>query len=279
MKQALNNKSININKNLIKNLFKKTILLFNKEIFCIISNLYFTIINSKVRFKYQKNGFYCAIEDDLVINFKNKEQALSVYKNGLNQRFEQLEKAYFLDKIKFSEGDVVVDCGANVGDIYFYFSKYLNLKIKYFGIEPSPDEFSALEKNVGSANALNIGLWNADSQLEFYVSSDGADSSLIRPQFFTEIINVKTHRLDSLLDFNIKILKLEAEGAEPEVTEGVKNIIHKIEYIAADLGFERGVDQESTLIPVMKILNEYNFELIHMSHDRICALFKNKNLG
>ena len=36
----------------------------------------------------------------------------------------------------------------------------------------------------------------------------------------------------------IKLLKLEAEGAELQVLYGCKNILNKIEYISADIGFE-----------------------------------------
>jgi hypothetical protein len=121
-----------------------------------------------------------------------------------------------------------------------------------------------------------MGLWKECSQLDFYVSSDGADSSIIEPPSYTEKITVKTNRLDNLINEKIKLFKVEAEGAEPEVLMGTENILKNIEYISADLGFERGINSESTLVPVLNWLLNHEFELVAISHDRICALFKNK---
>ena len=57
-----------------------------------------------------------------------------------------------------------------------------------------------------------------------------------------EIINVETISLDDLIDTigkDIKLIKIEAEGAEPEVLEGLDKNISKVNYITIDAGFER----------------------------------------
>lgn len=77
----------------------------------------------------------------------------------------------------------------------------------------------------------------------------------------------------------IKLLKLEAEGAEPEVLEGCGDLLQQIEYITADLGPERGVSQESTLVPVVNYLLAHNFELLEVGHTRIVGLFRNKKFS
>ena len=51
----------------------------------------------------------------------------------------------------------------------------------------------------------------------------------------------------------IKLLKLQAEGAEPEVSKGSLNSLKNIKFITADLGPERGLNQESTLRYYLKI--------------------------
>ena len=43
-------------------------------------------------------------------------------------------------------------------------------------------------------------------------------------------------------------IKIEAEGAEPEILEGLIKNLNKVEYITIDAGFERGVNKESTLV-------------------------------
>ena len=75
-----------------------------------------------------------------------------------------------------------------------------------------------------------------------------------------------------LLEKKIKLLKLEAEGAEIEVILGAKNILKNIEYISADLGYERGKLEKSTLIPVTNFLLKNNYELVDFNIDRVVAL-------
>jgi FkbM family methyltransferase len=250
---------------------------FDGRLFCILCNIYFFITLKKTRFSFD-GSIFKAKEDSIFIHFKNKKQGLNVYSNGLLRRAKKIGSTYFMDLITFEDGDFIVDCGANVGDLFFYFKNYLNKNVKYLGIEPSPKEFDSLIMNVGKHSALNAGLWNEESCLNFYVSSDGADSSFIKPLNYTNIIEVKTYRLDKVLDVRIKLLKVEAEGAEPEVLEGALGLFNKIDYISADLGFERGIDQSSTLVPVVNFMLANGFTLVAISHDRICALFKNSRL-
>ncbi len=131
-----------------------------------------------------------------------------------------------------------------------------------------------------SITTMNVGLFDTNKTLDFFVSSEGADSSLIRPKKFTHIVKVNAHRLDELLpNRKIKLLKLEAEGAELEVSLGCQNILGNIEYISADLGFERGVEESSTLVPVVNYLLSHGFTLVEVSKGRRVALFKNKSLS
>ena len=93
-------------------------------------------------------------------------------------------------------------------------------------------------------------------------------------------MKVKTILLDDFVSQNhiasIKLLKLEAEGAEPEILMGAKQSLSRIQYIAADLGFERGVRQTSTLPEVANFLISNNFEIVDIAQGRIACLFKNK---
>ena len=150
------------------------------------------------------------------------------------------------------------------------------ININYIGFEPSPTEFSCLKENVQPSTVHNIGLWNTAGELEFFVSSQGADSSLIEPLNFDDKIKVPVNRLETYVSSKIKLLKLEAEGAEPEILEGLGDKLNLVEYVSADLGYERGVQCESTLVPVTNYLLERDFELVNVTHGRICALYKNK---
>lgn len=210
--------------------------------------------------------------------FRHEKQGHLAYSDGFLARAENLGQAYFLDSIDFRDGDTVFDCGANLGDLMLWF-KHKGLAVNYVGFEPSPVEYDCTRQNVAPHTVHNVGLWNADDELTFYVSSQGADSSLIEPAEYDEKITVQTKRIESFVEGKVKLLKLEAEGAEPEILEGAGEALKDIEYISADLGFERGKAAASTLVPVTNFLLSRNFELMNVRHRRICALYRNKAFG
>ncbi|MDP2834231.1 MAG: FkbM family methyltransferase [Pseudomonadota bacterium] len=252
--------------------------LFDKFAFCRLFNLRSAILGWEIRFKYLKdNGLYQAQSHGLVQHFLNKSQALYAYRKSLEFRALNLGEIYQLDKVDFKDGDLVVDCGANVGDLLLYF-KIKSIPIRYIGFEPSPNEYRCLALNAGENRTFNAGLWNEDSNIKFYVSSDNADSSFIEPRDYDEIRLVPAMRLDRILgDEKIKLLKVEAEGGEPEAIAGAENILDRIQYVSADLDYERGVEQACTLVPVINYLAAREFELVDITSKRIIALFRNRN--
>ena len=144
-----------------------------------------------------------------------------------------------------------------------------------------------IKENFASDSGANIdkdsriydfGLSNERGVVTFYSCPNDADSSIIEPPKYEKCIDIKVERLDELiLNTSIKFLKLEAEGAELEVLEGARKILHNIEYIAADLGYERGVLMESTFLNVTNYLLKRNFILIEFDFNRMTFLYKNNN--
>tara|TARA_A100001035_G_C27782780_1_gene502672 strand:+ start:513 stop:704 length:192 start_codon:yes stop_codon:yes gene_type:complete len=59
---------------------------------------------------------------------------------------------------------------------------------------------------------------------------------------------------------------------------GAKKILENIEYIAADLGPERGFNKKCTFKEVTNLLLLNNFEIIDFKYPRICILFKNNSV-
>jgi FkbM family methyltransferase len=251
---------------------------FHGRIFCALFNLKSLLRGWDIRFKYSpEDKLYYATNGKLKSYFSQRKIANYNYSKGFAKRANEIGRAYFLDLVDFKDGDFVVDCGANVGDLMLYFV-HKNINIEYLGFEPSPSEFLCLKRNVSPQRAINAGLWFEEGELKFYVSSQGADSSFIEPLRYEAIETVPAHRLDELLlGRHIKLLKLEAEGAEPEVIAGCAGILNDIDYVAADLGPERGKEQESTLVPVINFMLKSNFEIVDINTSREVVLFKNKS--
>ena len=241
-----------------------------------------------------KDGHFLLNEKFNNINFswsipKTLNNRVWLFIKGIKNRGLEIAKQYGITKIKFNSQDIVVDCGANTSDLYIFF-KYLNINIKYFAIEPGINEFNSICKNHSlnldskiDSKYFQIALLDINSEKDFYYAPDNADSSLIMPPNFEYKYTIKCKTLDTFIkenrlkDKRIKLLKLEAEGLEIEVLNGAIESLKNIEYIAADLGPERGLKQENTIVDSANLLYQYNFEMILFNTDRYTVLFRNKN--
>ena len=248
--------------------------------FCRLANLR-SLISSrlgndfKVRFSYDaKTCKYTISDNNHHLVAYHEKLALWSYQRGIANRAKEIGDTYHLANIEFIDGDLIVDCGANIGDLALFFKDSEKL-IEYIGIEPAPLEYECLIENVSPSVCHNLGLWSENKILNFYLAGQKGDSSFIEPREFDSVTKVNAVRLDQLINRNIKLLKIEAEGGEPEVLMGAEQLLRKIQFISADLGFERGPSAESTLVPVTNFLIKRDFELVAISHKRVVALFRN----
>ncbi len=215
-----------------------------------------------------------------------KERGRKCYLKGLEFRSKQIGQDYLLNNIEFEDEDLVIDCGANLGDLYLYLN-LLNYKINYFGIEPGKGEFEALEYNTKNKETLikselfNIAFGKDNSKMELFYSPSKANSSLIEPPDFETKYQIDVQTIDQFIMKNklkgkkIKLLKLEAEGYEPEILQGLINNLENINYISADVGPERGLLNQCTVVEVTNFLISKNFKLIDFGCPRITSLYKN----
>jgi len=250
-------------------------------VICRLENLKALTLGLDVRFFHIKgSNTFKATEKSIERYFTHLERGFKLYSSGIANRGRFLFNSYCLQNIDFKSGDFVLDCGANYGDLSIELMR-ISPNINYVGIEPVPQDFEMLKKNVRNETALlfNKALGNADGQIKFYVCSEKGDSSIIQPPSYTEIINVNVIRLDTLvreIKFGrIKLLKIEAEGYEPEILCGAKEILDQVEYVAVDGGYERGVDQQETFTTVTNFLLNNNFKLVDIYFPWCRALYIN----
>lgn len=203
---------------------------------------------------------------------------LTLYSDGLITRAIAIGQAYGLNAIEIKNGDLVIDCGANMGDLQLYLHLVRQIKVKYIGFEPSPLDFVCLTKNNIFLGELHqVALFNLNSSIEFYLEPGGANSSAIEPPFFIDKTKVEAVRLDSIIAHKeVNLLKIEAEGAEPEVLEGSTEILSQVKFIAVDTGPERGINQDDTLAEVKKFCTEHGFYEIG-NQNSYRRIFENSN--
>ena len=249
---------------------------FKGKKFIYLFNFLSFILRSKNRINFHSEFYYCTEKE---WRFFNKPQGLYAYVKGFQKRKIDLSRIYLIKKLDFKDKDVIIDIGANNGDFYLCFDK----KINYYGFEPSPVVYSNLEYNIKNQNLFNKAVWKSEEEnLEFYLKDEFGDSSIIPIKNFSEKISIQAITLDKIIDKiknPIKLIKIEAEGAEPEILQGLKKNIPSVEYITIDCGFERGVEEQSTISDCSNYLIQNGFEFIDFGYPRIVALFRNKNVN
>lgn len=209
------------------------------------------------------------------------------YTAGFDRRAAELGQSYGLEHVPFVAGDVVIDCGANYGDLHMYLeSVCAGRGVQYIAFEPGPDELECLTRNIGHSRQARIeamALSNTVGTMPLFYDPTPANSSLVEPDNWAERVDVQVSTLDQFVEAHldsgqrIRLLKLEAEGAEPEVVQGALQVLDRIDFIAADLGFERGKLAASTAPAVVNLLLANGFELYAVgSTASIRLLFRNR---
>ena len=81
-----------------------------------------------------------------------------------------------------------------------------------------------------------------EASINFYLNEKDADSSVIQPIKFDTIKKIKVIKLDDYIQKEkiqkIKLLKIEAEGFEPEILEGCEKNINKLFDVTEKLFFD-----------------------------------------
>lgn len=243
-------------------------------------NLLFIFSFKSLRFRFLDENVILVLDKENKIYISQKLRGYFYFKS-IKHRFRSLGEMYFFDKITFEKDDIIVDCGANIGEIYNSLKIFTKYSFQYFGFEPVKSEFQILKLN--SVNKIEgpFALFDKNESSKLYIHIEGADSTLIEDTRYNQIEEVECIRLDSVIALknnHIKLLKLEAEGAEMEVLIGCGEILKNIQYISADLGFELEQGTKSNEKEVSDFLLKNNFYKI-ASNSRHINLFKNKSFS
>ena len=248
-----------------------------KNIYCLFWNSIFYLIGNSVRIKKTKNDTFLISDQSQSIEIVYKKR-FEFYMQNIETRLEHLTFEYMLSQVEFYQNDVIIDCGANIGELYLsILNQSNNLLLNYYGFEPVPNDFYTMARNTNNLVLEPLALSSNDSEKKFFLRPNTADSSF-EPTSGNRSINVKCVTIDQYFKDikKIKLLKLEAEGYEFDVLTGAKKSLEKIKYITADLGFELSNNTESSFDDVNKFLLQNDFELID-STKRNTYLYKNKN--
>lgn len=198
---------------------------------------------------------------------------------GFNHAGARLEKRYFINQLIGSEKPkTFIDIGANIGELSHYMYEKFNNQIKIIAFEPDPIATECFENNLNGKDIFLFKLALSDGHADqiFYLEPQSADSSLHKPTFFSVQHKVETSTLDHVLQGvyldRPVLLKMDAEGHEPEVLIGAKAILNQVDFVSIDCGAERS--GKTTSSEVSGILTKCDFKNVIISESNIVTASK-----
>ena len=197
----------------------------------------------------------------------------------LNRRYDSIGKIYidgeyigvpdFLPR----RGDVVVDVGANIGEYTLITAKLVGIEGKVIAIEPHPESYSLLRKNIeinrlSNVIALQVALSDKDYQEVKLAEPEIAGvrypvrASIVNTRNVKRYFLVKALTLDTLINKlslkRIDVLKIDVEGAEILVLKGAINTLRRLRpKICVETHGSHNKEE------VLSMLIKYNYKLVH----------------
>lgn len=247
------------------------------EVFCFSVNLLHRCSLVKVSVCCGPDGDYVYADNGSFRYASDRLRGLRLWYRGFKFRDAQLAEKYGLAIAHLDDGETVIDCGANYGDVYFALMS-LGKRVKYLAIEPDPSVQGVLTKNIAPNGCLyRLAFGERDDEsVRFFLSGMSGDSSVVRPGIVEKEIVVSMKTLVTFVEDarlqQVGLLKLEAEGYEIEILRGASKVLDRFKYVAVDGSAERGGLE--TLGDLQTMLERCGFDLINHSARYVSALFK-----
>ena len=172
------------------------------------------------------------------------------------------EKAYVnIFGFEIKRGDVVVDLGAHVGSFSVFAS---NLGAKVVSVEPDPDNFSILQKNMagGSRDSflLNKAVAPDAGSVDFYKDpfNSAKNSATKKSEVSFKVPAVTLGQIFEEAGINAcNFLKFDCEGIEYEVIENVsEGLLERIDKIVMELHEPEYFDVDESRFSKKGLLNK-----------------------
>ncbi|MCC7498010.1 MAG: FkbM family methyltransferase [Bryobacterales bacterium] len=193
--------------------------------------------------------------DDYVLPFNLAEEDRKIY--GTAPHFVR-------------QGDVVLDCGANVG---VFTRQALDAGARLVvAIEPAPENLECLRRNfapevtAGRVIIYPKGVWDKDDVLTLNVdpSNTAADSFVIRRQGAVTVAEVPLTTIDKLgaelkLD-RVDFIKMDIEGAEPKALAGARDTLTRFKPRMSISAYHQPSDPVTIPATIRSIRADYKME-------------------
>ena len=179
-----------------------------------------------------------------------------------------------------NKNDVLVDVGANNGDYTEFFKHQLSGTGKIYSLELHPKTYLSLKNkfsNDSNIECFNIAVSNEDGECIYFSGKDSFTHNIIGHDMNYEpnssLGTIKSIRLDSLLNDETKIdlIKIDVEGAEYLVLEGISGIINKTKHILVECHLDKDWEKIRK-----KLIDEYQLNCTNVISGEIITPYSNR---
>jgi FkbM family methyltransferase len=163
----------------------------------------------------------------------------------------------------------IIDVGANIGGVSHAFSQIVP-RGSVVAIEANPGLKKVIRKRINRFKLSNVRVLNRAAYkknfriLKLYTdqSTYASSSSLYRSEENQKQRRVLTVKLDSLRVKNLRLIKIDVEGAEVDVLLGAKEIINKLQpWIIFEVEIPIRSNEENPML----ILDGYNYKFFNVN--------------
>lgn len=236
-----------------------------------------------MRITYEKQSGLFLAEQNQEHMYVARKSRLRLFHRGILGRVRFVEASYNVPMHAVTCGDIVLDCGANIGE---FTSAMEQRGALVYAFEPERLEYEALVRNLTNkdSRAFNVALWSSTGVVTLSHANESGDSAVsdfenaMEGQSLIRSMTLDDWAKDNLPQkLSISLLKLEAEGGEVEILRGGSITLKRTKYVCADLG-EATKTGPNAVPDAANFLLSRGFEVSSFSPVRCMTVFRNLEL-
>lgn len=190
-------------------------------------NEVFIKVKNKILFMYKNNTFKPYI---ITKNFADEEFKLLIsdlFAQGWYDYHTEWPELVWLKENLLKEGDIVADCGANIGFTGLFFARCVGSTGKVIGFEALPANAKVAWQNIRLNDVINFEVKNVAVGAQKGVTKfTNHPNGSVGEQDNMEVIEVPMVSLDEVFEREKPtFLKIDVEGYELEVLKGAQQVL------------------------------------------------------
>lgn len=198
------------------------------------------------------------------------------YRFSRSEQKKLLNKYNVGDELSIEEDDIVIEVGPFVGTFTI---AARNHGAKIIALEPSPESAACLKQTFQYDNQVivhNVAAYKENTEIELQFGKDRSEDGVFTPDDggIGDSVTVQAKTIETVMQEHdidqLDFLKIEAEGAEPEVLEGTEGI--SIQKVTINATGERTISEKNEGEICAGMLDQFGYNVKSKEYS-VCGLY------